>query len=141
MDRAAGVVHGRHLAAGRQRFGQSLREQADATARVQNRLPAVRREAKHLLALKVQADNRSSQRLVAVFVDDAVDERAVVRAHDDAAVEAAAAAAAVAVAVGGEELLERLAEREGFEPSRGFSSPTRLAGERFRPLSHLSNYL
>ena len=32
----------------------------------------------------------------------------------------------------------RLAEREGFEPSRGLSSPTRLAGERFRPLSHLS---
>ncbi len=31
-----------------------------------------------------------------------------------------------------------MAEREGFEPSRGFSSPTRLAGERFRPLSHLS---
>jgi hypothetical protein len=31
-----------------------------------------------------------------------------------------------------------MAEREGFEPSRGLSSPTRLAGERFRPLSHLS---
>ena len=32
-----------------------------------------------------------------------------------------------------------MAEREGFEPSRGLSSPTRLAGERFRPLSHLSS--
>mmetsp|Transcript_17920 Transcript_17920/g.53222 ORF Transcript_17920/g.53222 Transcript_17920/m.53222 type:complete len:288 (+) Transcript_17920:388-1251(+) len=73
VDRAAGVVHVRHFAAGRQRFGQSLREQADATARAQNRLPAIRREAEHLLALEVQADDCSVQRLVAVFVDDAVD--------------------------------------------------------------------
>ncbi len=33
-----------------------------------------------------------------------------------------------------------LAEREGFEPSRGFKPPTRLAGERLRPLGHLSRY-
>ena len=33
-----------------------------------------------------------------------------------------------------------LAEREGFEPSKGvLSALTPLAGERFRPLSHLSD--
>ena len=31
-----------------------------------------------------------------------------------------------------------LAEREGFEPSRRYKPPTRLAGERLRPLGHLS---
>ena len=31
-----------------------------------------------------------------------------------------------------------LAEREGFEPSRPVSQPTRLAGERLQPLGHLS---
>ncbi len=31
-----------------------------------------------------------------------------------------------------------LAEREGFEPSKGLITLTPLAGERFRPLSHLS---
>ncbi len=31
-----------------------------------------------------------------------------------------------------------LAEREGFEPSRRLTPPTRLAGERLRPLGHLS---
>ena len=32
----------------------------------------------------------------------------------------------------------RVAEREGFEPSRPVSQPTRLAGERLQPLGHLS---
>ena len=32
----------------------------------------------------------------------------------------------------------KLAEREGFEPSRPVSQPTRLAGERLQPLGHLS---
>ncbi len=31
-----------------------------------------------------------------------------------------------------------MAEREGFEPSRPVSQPTRLAGERLQPLGHLS---
>src|SRR5947209_16240655 len=31
------------------------------------------------------------------------------------------------------------AEREGFEPSRGFTTPNRLAGDHLRPLGHLSN--
>ena len=31
-----------------------------------------------------------------------------------------------------------MAEREGFEPSKGYNTLTPLAGERFRPLSHLS---
>ena len=33
-----------------------------------------------------------------------------------------------------------VAEREGFEPSRELEPPTRLAGERLRPLGHLSIY-
>jgi hypothetical protein len=32
----------------------------------------------------------------------------------------------------------RMAEREGFEPSMGFNAHTPLAGERLRPLGHLS---
>ena len=35
-------------------------------------------------------------------------------------------------------LPDYLAEREGFEPSRPVSQPTRLAGERLQPLGHLS---
>ena len=31
-----------------------------------------------------------------------------------------------------------MAERKGFEPSRRFNTPTPLAGERLRPLGHLS---
>ena len=31
-----------------------------------------------------------------------------------------------------------MAEREGFEPSMGFKAHTPLAGERLRPLGHLS---
>jgi hypothetical protein len=31
-----------------------------------------------------------------------------------------------------------LAERKGFEPSRPFNGSTPLAGERLRPLGHLS---
>ncbi len=34
---------------------------------------------------------------------------------------------------------EIMAEREGFEPSNGFKAVTPLAGERLRPLGHLSN--
>jgi hypothetical protein len=33
---------------------------------------------------------------------------------------------------------EELAEREGFEPSKGFKTLTPLAGVRLRPLGHLS---
>ncbi len=32
-----------------------------------------------------------------------------------------------------------MAEREGFEPSMGFKAHTPLAGERLRPLGHLSS--
>jgi hypothetical protein len=32
------------------------------------------------------------------------------------------------------------AERVGFEPTRGYYSPSTLAVCRFKPLSHLSNY-
>lgn len=32
-----------------------------------------------------------------------------------------------------------MAEREGFEPSIGFNADTPLAGERLRPLGHLSD--
>ena len=31
-----------------------------------------------------------------------------------------------------------MAEKEGFEPSMGFKAHTPLAGERLRPLGHLS---
>jgi hypothetical protein len=31
-----------------------------------------------------------------------------------------------------------MAEKEGFEPSMGFNTHTPLAGERLRPLGHLS---
>ena len=34
----------------------------------------------------------------------------------------------------------KLAEREGFEPSMEFNPHTPLAGERLRPLGHLSAY-
>src|SRR5687767_901138 len=33
------------------------------------------------------------------------------------------------------------AETDGFEPSRGFKTPTSLAVRRFRPLSHVSNFV
>ncbi len=32
----------------------------------------------------------------------------------------------------------KMAEKEGFEPSMGFKAHTPLAGERLRPLGHLS---
>ena len=34
-----------------------------------------------------------------------------------------------------------MAEREGFEPSMGVKAHTPLAGERLRPLGHLSEFL
>ena len=33
---------------------------------------------------------------------------------------------------------KQMAEKEGFEPSMGFKAHTPLAGERLRPLGHLS---
>ncbi len=34
-----------------------------------------------------------------------------------------------------------MAERKGFEPSRRYNTPTPLAGERLRPLGHLSAFV
>ncbi len=37
--------------------------------------------------------------------------------------------------------VKNMAEREGFEPSKDVYALTPLAGERFRPLSHLSKWI
>ena len=71
VDRTAGVVHVRHFATRGQGLVQGILEHHDVAARVQDRLPTVRRQTQDLLALEVQTVDGAPERLVGSFLEHA----------------------------------------------------------------------